>query len=61
MEGITSGLVSGVPLETGAVMTCMVSHVLYQWSSAVLMLQPFNTVPHVVVNPNHKVIFVATL
>ena len=25
-----------------------------------LMLQPFNTAPHVVVTPNHKIIFVAT-
>lgn len=27
--------------------------------STVLMLRPFNTVPHVVVTPNHSIIFVA--
>ena len=31
-----------------------------QGFSAFLMLGLFNTVPHVVVTPNHKVIFVAT-
>jgi hypothetical protein len=29
---------------------------LNQWFSAFLMLQPFNTVPHVVVTPNQKII-----
>jgi hypothetical protein len=36
---------------------------LKQWFSTSLVLQPFNTVPHVVVTtlpPNHKIIFVAT-
>ena len=33
---------------------------LEQWFSTFLMLWPFNTVPHVVVTPNHKIIFVAT-
>jgi hypothetical protein len=27
---------------------------VYQWLSTFLMLQPFNTVPHVVVTPNQK-------
>ena len=40
-------------------------HVLLeqQWFSTFLMLEPFNTVPHVVVTlpPSHKIIFVATL
>ncbi len=31
-----------------------------QWFSTFLMPRPFNTVPHVVVTPNHKIIFVAT-
>ena len=29
---------------------------LEQWFSTFLMLQPFNTVPHVVVTPNHTII-----
>ena len=29
---------------------------LEQWFSTFLMLRPFNTVPHVVVTPNHEVI-----
>lgn len=34
---------------------------LGQWFSTLLMLQPFNTVPHaVVIPPHHKIIFVAT-
>jgi hypothetical protein len=33
---------------------------LDQWFSPFLMLQPFDTVPHVVATPNHKSIFVAT-
>jgi hypothetical protein len=33
---------------------------LVQWFSTFLMLWPFNTVPHVVVTPNHKIIFIAT-
>jgi hypothetical protein len=32
---------------------------LEQWFSTFLMQQPFNT-PHVVVTPNHKIIFIAT-
>lgn len=32
---------------------------LDQWVSAFLMLRPFNTAPHVVVTPKHKIIFVA--
>jgi hypothetical protein len=31
-----------------------------QQLSAFLTLQPLNTVPHVVVTPKHKIIFVAT-
>ena len=31
---------------------------LKQWFSAFPMLRPFNTVPHVVVTPNHKIIFI---
>ena len=34
--------------------------VLRQWFSAFLMLSSINTAPHVVVNPNHKTILVAT-
>jgi hypothetical protein len=34
--------------------------VLEQWFSTFLMLLPFNTVPHVVLIPNHKIIFIAT-
>nr|KAF6314743.1 hypothetical protein mMyoMyo1_008546 [Myotis myotis] len=34
--------------------------VLAQWFSTFLMPRPFNAVPHVVVTPNHKIIFVAT-
>lgn len=33
--------------------------VLEQWSSAFWTLQPFNTVPHIVVTPHQKIIFVA--
>jgi hypothetical protein len=33
---------------------------LTQCFSAFLMPQPFNTVPHVVVTPNHNLTFVAT-
>jgi hypothetical protein len=36
------------------------SGVLSQWFSTFLMLQPSNTVPHAVVTPNHKNIFLAT-
>jgi hypothetical protein len=32
-----------------------------QWFLAFLMLQPFNTVPHVGVTHKHKIIFIATL
>ena len=32
---------------------------LVQWLSTFLRLQSFNTVPHVVVTPKHKIIFVA--
>ena len=32
---------------------------LIQWFSIFLRLRPFNGVPHVVVIPNHKTIFVA--
>jgi hypothetical protein len=35
-------------------------HPLQQWLSAFLMLEPFNTVPHALVTPNHKIIFVTT-
>jgi hypothetical protein len=31
-----------------------------QWLPTFLVLQPFNMVPHVVVTPSHKVIFIAT-
>jgi hypothetical protein len=34
---------------------------LEQWFSAFPVLQPFTTVPHVVVTPSHKMIFLATL
>jgi hypothetical protein len=37
------------------------AHPLGQWFSAFPMLRPFNTVPHVVVTPNHKMIFTSTL
>jgi hypothetical protein len=30
-----------------------------QWFSTFLMLQPFNRIPHVVVTPNHKIVFAA--
>ena len=33
---------------------------LKQWFSAFLVLRPFNTVPCVVVTPNHKITLVAT-
>lgn len=33
---------------------------LEQWFSTFLVLQPLNTVPHVVVTHNHKIVFVAT-
>ena len=32
-----------------------------QWFSTFLMLGSFNTVPHVVMTLNHKIVFVATL
>jgi hypothetical protein len=32
------------------------SHPLSQWFSTLLMLQPFNTVPHAMVAPSHKII-----
>jgi hypothetical protein len=37
---------------------CLLSqeHPEKQWFSTFLMLGPFNTAPHVVVNPNHKII-----
>ena len=31
-----------------------------RWFSTFRMLRPFNTVPHVVVTPNHKINFLAT-
>jgi hypothetical protein len=34
---------------------------LGQWFSTFLMLQPFNTVPRVVVTPDYKIIFAAIL
>lgn len=34
---------------------------LTQWFSTFLMPLPLNTVPHIVVSPNHKLIFIATL
>jgi hypothetical protein len=33
---------------------------LKQCLSTFPMLQPFNTIPHAVVMPNHKIIFIAT-
>jgi hypothetical protein len=33
---------------------------LEQWLSSLLMLRSFNIVPHVVIPPNHKIIFIAT-
>lgn len=36
-----------------------VNNGLDQWVSTFLMLTPFNTLPHVVVTPNHKIIFIA--
>jgi hypothetical protein len=41
-------------------MALQVSSGLEDWSSAFPTLQPFNTVPQVVVTPSHKIIFVAT-
>jgi hypothetical protein len=34
---------------------------LKQWSPTLLMQQPFNTVPHVLLTPTYKIIFAATL
>ena len=36
------------------------SEALDQWFSTLLMLRHFSTVPHVVVTPNHEIIFIAT-
>ena len=48
------GLVGrGVSLEVGF-------ESVKQWFSTFLMLQPFNTVPRVVVTPNQNVVFIAT-
>lgn len=33
---------------------------LSQWFPTFLMLRPLSTVPHVVVTPKHKIIFIAT-
>jgi hypothetical protein len=41
--------------------TVMAADSLEHWFSTFLMLWPFNTVPHVVVAPNHKIILVAIL
>lgn len=35
----------------------IILHCLDQWISAILMLQPFDTVSHVVMNANHTIIF----
>lgn len=35
-------------------------HCLRQWFSSFLMLQPLNTVAHVVKMPSHKIVFIAT-
>lgn len=34
--------------------------ILYQWFSTFLMWWPFSTVPHVMVTPNHEIIFIDT-
>ena len=34
--------------------------ILIQWFSNFRMLTPFNTVPHIVVTSNYKIIFIAT-
>ena len=41
---------------------CLLVHMdlLELWFPTVLMLRPLNTVPHVVVALNHKIIFIAT-
>ena len=41
-------------------MTLIPVKALEQQLPTFLMLQPFNTAPHVVVTPNHKITFVAT-
>ena len=38
------------PLESS------LAHLLEEWFSTFLMMQPFNTVPHAVGTPNHKVL-----
>ena len=52
---IGEGRGSYVPLRAKRVLAFK-----YQWFTAFLMLWPFNSVPHVVVTPNHKIIFVTT-
>jgi hypothetical protein len=47
------GLFNSLPLGDISIR----SHFLMQLFSAFLVLQPFNTVPHVVMTPNHKIIF----
>lgn len=37
------------------------AHPKGQWFSTFLMPQPFNTGPHIMVTPNHEIIFMATL
>jgi hypothetical protein len=45
-----------LPFTAASLVHC----ILEQQFSTFLMLQPFSTLPHVVVTPNHEIIFVAS-
>jgi len=53
----TKKTVGPIPAES----FMLVLEVVEGWLSTSLMLRPFNTAPHIVVTPDPKVIFVATL